>query len=93
MFESLHIVQHERCTASLRQLRQRSFEIHFRNRPFRQTAAPIPGASGITVGRMGDERYGFAHVALDLWRPSLAYLAIVAIVAVPPLAALLSGHF
>ena len=61
--------------------------------PFRHTSAPIPGARGITVGRIGDERYGFTHLALDLWRPSLAYLLIVAAVSLPALAALFSSRF
>jgi len=61
--------------------------------PFRATSAPIPGAAGITVGRVGDERYGFTHVALDLWRPSVAYLLICVAVALPGLAALLTKQF
>lgn len=61
--------------------------------PFRQTSAPIPGATGITVGRVDDERYGFTHVALDLWRPSIAYLLICVAVAAPALAALFSKQF
>jgi hypothetical protein len=61
--------------------------------PFRRSSAPIPGATGITVGRTGDERYGFTHVALDLWRPSIAYLLICVAVAAPALAALFSKQF
>jgi len=61
--------------------------------PFRHTTAPIPGARGISVGRVGDERYGFGHVALDLWRPAVAYLLIVAAVSLPALAALFSHRF
>ncbi|MBA3498982.1 MAG: hypothetical protein M4D80_01050 [Myxococcota bacterium] len=63
--------------------------------PFRATSAPIPGADGITVRRVGsgDDRYGFAHVALDLWRPSVAYLVICVACALPALAGLLSDHF
>ena len=61
--------------------------------PFRQTSAPIPGATGITVGRVSDERYGFTHVALDLWRPSIAYLLICVAIAAPALAALFSKQF
>ena len=61
--------------------------------PFRDTSAPIPGATGITVGRISDERYGFTHVALALWRPSIAYLLICVGVALPALAALLTEQF
>jgi len=61
--------------------------------PFRASSAPIPGATGITVGRISDERYGFTHVALDLWRPSIAYLLICVAVALPALAALLTEQF
>jgi hypothetical protein len=58
--------------------------------PFRATIAPIPGADGITVGRIGDARYGFSHVGLDLWRPSVAYLLILVAATLPAIAALLS---
>jgi hypothetical protein len=63
--------------------------------PFRATSAPIPGEGGITVRRVGagDDRYGFAHVALDLWRPSVAYLVICVACALPGLAGLLSKQF
>lgn len=60
--------------------------------PFRDTSAPIPGADGVTVRRSGDEPYGFSHVALELWRPALAYLVICVAVALPGLAALLSSQ-
>lgn len=62
--------------------------------PFRETSAPIPGEAGITVRRVGagDDRYGFAHVALDLWRPSIAYLVICVACALPGLAGLLSNQ-
>jgi hypothetical protein len=63
--------------------------------PFRESSAPIPGEGGVTVRRVGagDERYGFAHVALDLWRPSIAYLVICVACALPGLAGLLSKQF
>jgi hypothetical protein len=64
-----------------------------RGGPFRETVAPVPGADGITVGLVDDERYGFEHAALDLWRPAIAYLVICVAVAVPALAALLSHRF
>jgi hypothetical protein len=64
-----------------------------RGGPFRETVAPVPGADGITVGLVDDERYGFEHASLDLWRPAIAYLVICVAVAVPALAALLSHRF
>jgi hypothetical protein len=68
--------------------------IHARNgEPFRATSAPIAGATGITVGRIADERYGFSHVGLDLWRPSVAYLLILVAALLPGLAALLTKQF
>jgi hypothetical protein len=60
--------------------------------PFRASAAPVPGAAGVRVGRIDAERYGLHHVALDLWRPSVAYLVICVAVAAPALAALLSNR-
>lgn len=64
-----------------------------RDGPFRETVAPIPGADGITIGRVDDERYGLSHVALELWRPAIAYLVICVAVSIPALAALLSHRF
>jgi hypothetical protein len=61
--------------------------------PFRESVAPIPGATGITIARIGDENYGVTHVALDLWRPAVAYLLICVVVALPALAALLNKRF
>lgn len=65
--------------------------VHARSgEPFRATSAPIAGATGITVGRLTDERYGLSHVGLDLWRPSVAYLLILVGALLPGVAALLS---
>lgn len=61
--------------------------------PHRASIAPIPGADGITVGRIGDERPSFAHVGLELWRPAVAYLIILVAVTLPAFAALLSKKF
>ena len=63
--------------------------------PFRSTSAPIPGEGGITVRRVGagDERCGLGNVALELWRPSVAYLVICVACALPGLAGLLSKNF
>jgi hypothetical protein len=61
--------------------------------PFRATGAPIPGAGGVSVGAVVDEKYGLRHAGLDLWRPAVAYLLICVAVALPGLAALLSDRF
>jgi hypothetical protein len=68
--------------------------VHARSgEPFRATSAPIAGATGITVGRLDQERDGFSSVGLDLWRPSVAYLLILVALLLPALAALLSKQF
>ena len=60
--------------------------------PFRASTVPVPGARGVRIGIVGAERHGLHHVALDLWRPSLAYLLICVVVALPALAALVSDR-
>ena len=54
--------------------------------PFRTSAAPI--ANQLFVAPADRASTGFAHVALAMWRPCVAYLLIVVAVALPALAAL-----
>jgi hypothetical protein len=54
--------------------------------PFRTSAAPLAGES--YVAALDHQATGFAHVALAMWRPCIAYLLIVVAVALPALAAL-----
>jgi hypothetical protein len=51
------------------------------NHPFRDSSALVPGTHGVYVARIGDEPGRFASLALALWRPSVAYFAIVMAVA------------
>ena len=53
--------------------------------PYRSPTTAI-GGGGVVVGRPG-QRYGFAHVALTVWRPCVAYLVIVLVVGLPGLLA------
>jgi len=53
--------------------------------PYRGLATPV-GAGGVLVGRP-EAHHGFAHVALTVWRPCVAYLAILLAVGVPGLLA------
>ncbi|NVB83341.1 MAG: hypothetical protein HOV81_33525 [Kofleriaceae bacterium] len=55
--------------------------------PFRTLAGP--SAEAIWIAPVCGERGGFASLALELWRPCVAYLLIVTALAVPALAALL----
>jgi hypothetical protein len=57
--------------------------------PFRSAPAPTAGAGGIWVGHASTERYGLANVALTLWRPCVAYLAILIAIGLPSLVAAL----
>ncbi len=54
--------------------------------PYRTLATAVGGASGVLVGRAG-QHYGFAHVALTVWRPCVAYLVILLAVGIPGLLA------
>jgi hypothetical protein len=54
--------------------------------PFRTSAAPLAGELFIAPAERGAS--SFAHVALAMWRPCVAYLLIVVAVALPALAAL-----
>lgn len=54
--------------------------------PFRTSAAPLAGE--IHVAPVERTSGAFAHVALALWRPCVAYLLIVVAVAIPALVAL-----
>jgi hypothetical protein len=60
--------------------------------PFRSSAAPIPGLDGIIVTRNPADCSSFAAIALALWRPCVAYLLVVTIVALPALAAALASR-
>ncbi|HUS27394.1 MAG TPA: hypothetical protein VMZ53_02765 [Kofleriaceae bacterium] len=57
--------------------------------PFRSTTAPLAGS--LYVAPADVERAGLVSAALAMWRPCVAYLLIVTAVALPGLAALLSG--
>jgi hypothetical protein len=54
--------------------------------PFRGSSAPQPGPRGLALTRTGDPPPDLAQVALVAWRPCVAYLAIVLVVALPALA-------
>jgi hypothetical protein len=53
--------------------------------PFRSATVHLPGPRGIVVCRWEREIYGFAHVALGMWRPCVAYVVIAIAVALPAL--------
>jgi hypothetical protein len=55
--------------------------------PFRSSSAPLAGS--LYVAPADVERAGFISAALAMWRPCVAYLLIVTVVALPGLAALL----
>jgi len=55
--------------------------------PFRSSSAPLAGS--LYVAPADVERAGIASAALAMWRPCVAYLLIVTVVALPGLAALL----
>lgn len=58
--------------------------------PFRSISAPQPDPRGIDVARAGQTAFGDLDVALSLWRPCVAYLAIGVAVALPALVAALA---
>jgi hypothetical protein len=59
--------------------------------PFRSTQAVIPGPRGVVVGRVGDEETSaLQSMGLAAWRPSVAYMLIVIVVAIPGLLGLFS---
>lgn len=60
--------------------------------PFRSSAVLTAGAGGISVAHASAERYGFANVALALWRPCVAYLAILIAIGIPSLVAAFAGE-
>ncbi|MGE5185879.1 MAG: hypothetical protein ACM31C_27670 [Acidobacteriota bacterium] len=59
--------------------------------PFRASPVPVAGPR-VLVGAEGREPPTFASVALALWRPCLAYLVVIVAIALPGLAAALSGR-
>jgi hypothetical protein len=58
--------------------------------PFRATSLLAPGAGGLVVTPATEETGGLTSAALAMWRPCLAYLAILTAVALPALAAVLT---
>jgi hypothetical protein len=60
-----------------------------RAHPFRSSTALTAGAGGISIAHASAERHGFANVALALWRPCVAYLAILIAIGIPSLVAAL----
>lgn len=60
--------------------------------PFRGTAAPIIGTDPL-LAPYGMPRLAFSDLALALWRPTVAYLVILVVVAAPALAALASASY
>lgn len=62
--------------------------------PFRESAAPVPGPNGLDVVPLADEPSRGTHVALALWRPSVAYLLIVSVISLPSIVlAMIPGRF
>ncbi len=59
--------------------------------PFRGASALVAGPAGVVVRRLDDNGGGFASIALVAWRPCVAFLMILTAVALPGLAAALSG--
>ena len=59
------------------------YEQHATGQPFRDSGAPIPGERGVVIGPTSAE--GGGQLALVAWRPCIAYLVIVVVVAVPAL--------
>jgi len=59
--------------------------------PFRTQATLIAG-DDVVIAPHALPRFGFADVALALWRPAIAYLVILVAVAMPALAALASNR-
>jgi hypothetical protein len=49
--------------------------------PFRDAGGLIAGTHGVYVNRVGDTTGRFAHLALALWRPCVAYFTIAMVVA------------
>lgn len=53
--------------------------------PFRATTVMVPGPTGITVGRAEPVSTPLESMLLTAWRPAVAYLLILLVVAVPSL--------
>jgi hypothetical protein len=58
--------------------------------PFRSSSALVPGPAGVVVRRHDDPGDGFTTAALVVWRPCVAFLAIMTAVAIPGLVAVLA---
>ena len=59
------------------------YEQHATGQPFRDSGAPIPGEHGVAIGPRSAD--GGGQLALVAWRPCIAYLIIVVVVAAPAL--------
>ncbi|HEX4420265.1 MAG TPA: hypothetical protein VH165_20255 [Kofleriaceae bacterium] len=57
--------------------------------PFRSGAGWLAGAGGVAVAVSPPGRHGLGHVVLALWRPCVAYLAILIAIGIPSLASAL----
>ena len=66
------------------------YERHASGQPFRDSGAPIPSERGVLIGPALDD--GGGQLALVAWRPCIAYLVIVVIVAVPALVTVLQPY-
>jgi hypothetical protein len=53
--------------------------------PFRSASATVPGPRGVVVGRIGEHTTAGQSMGLAAWRPSVAYMMIVIVVALPGL--------
>ena len=60
--------------------------------PFRSATVPVPGPHGVMVGRASVVTPA-AHVGLATWRPAVAYLVIVIVVAIPGLLGVLASEW
>lgn len=59
------------------------YEQHATGQPFRDSGAPIPSEGGVLIGPT--EEGGAGQLALVAWRPCVAYLVIMVVVAAPAL--------
>lgn len=66
------------------------YEQHATGQPFRDSGAPIPSEQGVLIGPT--EAAGPGQLALVAWRPCVAYLLIIVVVAAPALVTALQPH-
>jgi hypothetical protein len=62
-----------------------------RQDPFRTATTLVPGTHGVSVHRERPESLDFADIAVAIWRPCLAYVAVVATISVPAVLALVAA--